>query len=75
MNEVSVVLFTDSSPDSVKARKALRDAGVIFREWNVKRDKADFDPPLLVSTIGEYKGVNVIESYAKAIAKVVNNKE
>lgn len=75
MKKVLAVLFTDSTHESIKAREALLDAGVIFKEWNVTQHQVDFKPPLLISTIGEHKGGDVIAAYAKAIARVVNNQE
>lgn len=75
MKKVLAVLFTDETPESIAARKALRDAGVIFQEWDVTRHQVDFEPPLLISTIGEYKGSGVIAAYAKAVAKVANSQE
>lgn len=75
MRKVLAVLFTDETPESSDARKALQDAGVIFREWDVTQHQVDFEPPLLISTIGEYKGSGVIAAYAKAVAKVTNGQE
>jgi hypothetical protein len=74
MAKMNAVLFTDSSCKSEKAREALQDAGVKFREWKVSRNQVDFILPLLISKIGEYIGTDVIVSYAKTVAKATNGK-
>jgi hypothetical protein len=75
MMKMNAVLFTDSSCESEKARKALRTAGVRFREWKVSPKQVDFALPLLISKIGEYTGGDVIASYANTVAKATNGKE
>lgn len=75
MIKMNAVLFTDSSCESEKARKALRRVGLRFREWKVSSEQVDFPLPLLISKIGEYSGGNVIASYAEAVAKATNGKE
>jgi hypothetical protein len=72
MKRMNAVLFTDSSCESEKAREALKEAGLRFKEWRVTRERVDFTPPLLISRIGEYTGGDVIASYAKVVAKATN---